>query len=154
MLRLGTTALLVLAISATLSVAADRTYVDPRFGTTISFPDAIFTPTLPSAANNERRQWTAKDGAILTVWGQNNTLDLTPTSMADLIAKEMDEVTLRKIGSKWMIISGLDNGTIVYHRAEFGSRETIHAFELRYSAEFRVPYDRLASKISDSLIGP
>lgn len=154
MLRLSTATLLVLAIAATQSVAADRTYVDPRFGTTISFPDAIFTPTLPSAANSERKQWTTTDGAILTVWGQNNTLDFNPTSMAELIAKEMDQVTYRKIGSKWVVISGLDNGTIVYHRAEFGSRGTIHAFELRYSAEFRVPYDRLASKISDSLIGP
>jgi hypothetical protein len=138
----------------TVAHAANRTYVNPRFGTTITYPDAIFTKVEPDADNGDGRKWLAPDGAMLTVWGQNNTLDFTPESIADFIAKEIDEVTYRKVGSRWMVVSGFDNGAVVYHRAEFGSGGVIHSMELRYSATVRQRYDRLAGIIADSLIGP
>ncbi|MGL4488246.1 MAG: hypothetical protein ACRCU5_02235, partial [Rhizobiaceae bacterium] len=100
------------------------------------------------------RKWSAPDGATLAVWGQNNVLDFTPESIADFIAKDIDEVTYRKVGSRWMVLSGFDDGAIVYHRAEFGSGGTIHSMEMRYRADLRKHYDRLAAMVADSLIGP
>lgn len=137
-----------------LAWAANRTYVNPRFGTTLTYPDAIFTQTAPVPMNGDGQTWTSADGATLSVWGQNNVLDFTPTTIADFIAKDIDEVTYRKVGSKWMVVSGFDNGAIVYHRAEFGSAGVIHSMELRYAASVRQHYDRLAGIIAEGLIGP
>jgi hypothetical protein len=143
-----------LAVSMSIAWAANRTYVNPRFGTTITYPDAIFSQIAPDAINGDGKAWTAVDGATLTVWGQNNVLDFTPTSIADFIAKDIDDVTYRKVGSKWMVVSGFDDSAIVYHRAEFGSAGVIHSMELRYAANVRQHYDRLAGIIAESLIGP
>jgi hypothetical protein len=145
---------MIFTLGVPSATAADKTYVNPRFGTTITFPDTIFTQSEPDAANGDGRKWTTPDGATLSVWGQNNVVDFTPMSIADFVAKDIDEVTYRKVGSRWMVISGIDNGLIVYHRAEFGSRGVFHSMELRYTAETRQHYDRLAGTIADSLIGP
>ena len=148
------TAALVFALGVNIAIAGNRTYVNPRFGTTITFPNAIFTTVEPDAANGDGRKWTAPDGATLTVWGQNNVLDFTPESIADFVSKEIGDVTYRKVGSKWMVVSGLHDGLIVYHRAEFGSGGVIHSMELSYRTDVRQHYDRLAGIIADSLIGP
>jgi hypothetical protein len=153
-LRLALFILVLLIAAATASLAADKTYVNPRFGTTITYPDAIFTKVEPDSVNGSGRKWSAPDDASLAIWGQNNTLDFTPESIADFIAKEIDEVTYRKVGSRWMVVSGFDNGAVVYHRAEFGSGGVIHSMELRYATDLRQRYDRLAGIIADSLIGP
>ena len=142
-----------LAATAEMS-AAERTYVNPRFGTTISFNDAVFTKMQPEPGNGDGASWLAPDGGRLLVWGQNNVLDFTPTTLADDVAGGLDQETYRKVGSRWMVVSGYDEGEIVYHRAEFGDRDVIHSMEMRYPADLAKHYDRLASRMADSLIGP
>lgn len=154
MLRL-TAAAIALVLAATISTyAADRTYVNPRFGTTITFNDAVFTAMQPEPDNGDGASWHAADGGRLLVWGQNNVLDFTPQTLADDIAGGLDQMTYRKVGSRWMVVSGFDDGEIVYHRAEFGGRGVIHSMEMRYPANRAQHYDRLATRIADSLIGP
>jgi hypothetical protein len=148
-------AVFCVGITATTGMsAAERTYVNPRFGTTISFNDAIFTKMQPEPDNGDGASWSAPDGGRLLVWGQNNVLDFTPTTLADDVASSLDQETFRKVGSRWMVVSGFDDGEIVYHRAEFGGRDVIHSMEMRYPANLAGHYDRLASRIADSLIGP
>ncbi len=134
--------------------ASDYTYSNPRFGTTITFPDSIFTGSDPEPENGDGKRWRAADGGELAVWGEYNALDFTPTSLADFIAKDIDTVTYRKVGARWMVVSGFDGDVIVYRRAEFGSQGVIHSMELRYPSALSTHYDRLAGKIADSLIGP
>jgi hypothetical protein len=143
-----------LIAAANASQAADRTYVNPRFGTTITYPDAIFTSQDPEPENGDGARWRAADGAELAVWGQNNVLDSTPASLADEIAGTIEMVTYRKVGARWMVVSGFDGDIVVYHRAEIGSDDVIHSFEMRYPASLSKHYDALAGKIADSLIGP
>ena len=149
------TAVFALAIAAAIPVtAAERTYVNPRFGTTITFNDSVFTTMQPEPDNGDGASWLAPDGGRLLVWGQNNVLDFTPTTLADDVAGGLDQETYRKVGSRWMVVSGYDEGEIVYHRAEFGDRDVIHSMEMRYPADLAKHYDRLASRMADSLIGP
>ncbi|MGB8816427.1 MAG: hypothetical protein WCC66_00730 [Rhizobiaceae bacterium] len=136
------------------ALAANRTYVNPRFGTTITFPDAIFTTQDPPPENGDGARWRAPDGAELAVWGQNNVLDYTPDTLADFISQDMEKVTYRSVSARWMVVSGLIGNMIVYHRAEFGSQGVIHTMELRYPAAQAKHYDTLAGRIADSLIGP
>jgi hypothetical protein len=134
--------------------AGERTYVNPRFGTTITFPDAVFTNQDPAPENGDGARWRAADGAELAVWGQNNVFNSTPESLADEVAAAIGKVTYRKIGARWMVVSGYDGDIVVYHRAEIGSDDVIHSMELRYPANLSKHYDVLAGKIADSLIGP
>ena len=138
----------------TLAIAADRTYSNPRFGTTVTYNAAIFTTMDAPSENGDGARWRASDGAELAVWGQNNVLDFTPESLADFIANDIAEVTYRKVGARWMVVSGLVGNQIIYHRAEFGSRGVIHTMEMRYPSDLRKHYDLLAGRIADSLIGP
>ncbi len=154
MRRVALMALLVLSFSIAAAYAGNKTYVNPRFGTTITFPDAIFTKSEPAPENGDGQRWTTSDGASLAVWGQNNTLDFTPETIADFVAKDFGEITFRKVGSRWMVVSGYVGTDIIYHRAEFGRDGVIHSMELRYPVALRKHYDTLSGIIADSLIGP
>jgi hypothetical protein len=147
-------ALLTGLLAGTGASASDYTYANPRFGTTITFPDSIFTEAMPASENGDGKRWRAADGGELAVWGGYNTLDFTPETLADFISKDIKNVTYRKVGARWMVVSGFDGDIIVYHRAEFGSGGVIHSMELRYPASLGKHYDALAGKIADSLIGP
>ena len=142
---------LLLALPA---LAADKTYVNPRFGTTITFSDAIFSRTEPAPENGDGQRWSSPDGATLAVWGQFNILDQTPATLADFVSQSIPKVTYRKVGSNWMVVSGFDGEMIVYQRGEIGREGIIHSMELRYPASLAAHYDKLASRIADSLIGP
>ena len=146
--------LLASLTSGSSALASDYTYSNPRFGTTITFPDSIFTKADPAPENGDGARWRAEDGGELAVWGGYNTLDFTPTTLADFIAKDIEMVTYRKVGARWMVVSGYDGENIVYHRAEFGSQGVIHSMELRYPSSLAEHYNRLAGRIADSLIGP
>ena len=134
--------------------AADRTYVNPRFGTTVTFPGEVFPKSEPAPENGDGQRWSSPDGASLAVWGQYNVLDETPDTLADSVGQTIAKVTYRKVGSNWMVVSGFDAEMIVYHRGEISRSGTIHSMELRYPAALAKHYDRLASRIADSLIGP
>jgi hypothetical protein len=134
--------------------ASDKTYVNERFGTTITFPIEVFATQDAPPENGDGARFMAADGALLAIWGQNNALDYSPTELADLIAADIDEVTYRSVGARWLVVSGFDDKAIVYHRAEFGANGVIHTMELHYPIALRKQYDRLAGKIADSLIGP
>lgn len=136
------------------AVAGNKTYVNPRFGTTATYPDDVFTKAELAPENGDGITLLSEDGASLRIWGQNNALDFTAGSLADFVSEGLKEVTYRKVGAKWMVISGFEGTDIVYHRAEFGNQGTIHSFELRYPSSLSKHYNRLAEAISDSLIGP
>jgi hypothetical protein len=136
------------------ALAADRTYVNPRFGTTITYNAAIFTTMDPPVENGDSASWSAPDGGKLLVWGQNNVLDFVPDTLADDVASRFEKVTYRMVGARWIVVSGFAGGKIIYHRAEFGSRGVIHSMELSYPSALSKHYDALASRIADSLIGP
>ena len=134
--------------------ASNYTYSNPRFGTTIAFPDAIFTMRDPEPENGDGARWRAEDGGELAVFGAYNALDFTPTTLADFISQDIDKVTYRKVGARWMVVSGLEGDMVIYHRAEFGSGGIIHSMEMRYPATLGKHYDALAGRIAESLIGP
>ena len=148
------TALFAAIMGFSPAIAANKTYVNPRFGTTVSYPDDVFTKAEPAPENGDGITLLSEDGASLRIWGQNNALDFTSGDLADFVSGDLKEVTYRKIGAKWMVISGFEGTEIIYHRAEFGNRGTIHSLELRYPAALSKHYNRLAEALADSLIGP
>lgn len=151
--------ILVVAAAATGPAAADTiTYTNARFGTSVTFPAELFDATLPPPQNGDGRTFLSEDGASLAVFGQNNALMVTPETLADEASQPHGragfEVTYRRTGRDWVVLSGFEAGDVFYQRWEFGADDVIHSFLLKYPAELKPVYDRFVGPIANSLQGP
>ena len=145
------TALLVAAVLP--AAAKPFVYTNARFGTSVTFPAEVFTSHADAPENGDGLLWTAPDGASLAIYGSNNALEQTPAQMADFVSEGLD-VTYRKVGRDWLVVSGRDGGDIFYQRIEFGLDGVLHAFLLKYPATAKAKYDPLVRGIAESLNGP
>ena len=144
--------ILATAIAAP-ALAKPFTYTNARFGTSVTFPDEVFTSHAEEPANGDGLLWLSPDGASLAVYGSNNALEQSPEQLADFTSEGLD-VTYRKVGKNWVVLSGHDGPNIFYHRLEFGGDGVIHAFLLKYPASAKAKYDPLIGGIAESLNGP
>ncbi|MDH4989205.1 hypothetical protein QEZ47_27610 [Aminobacter anthyllidis] len=128
-------------------------YTNARFGTSVTFPLEIFPDRAEPPENGDGITFLAADGASLAIYGSNNALEQTPKQLADMSSEGL-EVTYRKLGKDWVVLSGNDGTDIFYHRLEFGRAGVIHAFLLKYPASAKARYDPLVSAIAESLNGP
>lgn len=141
-------------LSASQAAAADVTYVNPRFGTEITFPGEVFPLPQPASENGDGMSWASPDGAWLGVWGQYNALDHDEKDLLDFLAPEYGEVTYSKAGKGFVILSGFDEGKIFYLRTNFGSEGVLHTMLMRYPAERKANFDLMVAPIASSLKGP
>ncbi len=63
------------------------------------------------------------------------------------------QVTYRRAGKGWAVVSGIEGGDIFYQRFEF-SGDTVHSVLLRYPQSMRDRYDPVVGPIANSLSGP
>lgn len=149
----------VLVLLATSAAQADSlTYVNDRFGTTLTFPVDIFDRIDPPPANGDGRRFRSEDGAELAAYGQFNTLDQTPDTLiqweAGIVKENGGVVTYTASGKDWAVISGKQGGDIFYQRHEFSADgSVIHSMDMRYPAFASSLYDNLVGKIAGSLEG-
>jgi hypothetical protein len=150
-----------LALAACLIVqpaaAEPRTYVNERFGTSVTFPAEIFVDHEEPPANGDGLTFISRDGASLAVFGMYNSLDDTPASLADRLSTDNGpsyKLTYRRVGDDWIVLSGRDEGLVFYDRYEFSRDDIIHGMSLRYPVDLKLRYDRLASEIAATLSGP
>lgn len=153
-------AAVLLALAAVPAAQADSlTYVNDRFGTTLTFPLDIFDAIDPPPANGDGRRFRSNDGAELAAYGQFNTLDQTPETLiewdTDIVEKNGGAVTYSASGKDWAVVSGKQGDDIFYQRHEFNQDgSVIHSMEMRYPAAWSARYDPLVGGIADSLEGP
>ncbi|MAS04733.1 MAG: hypothetical protein CL534_08575 [Ahrensia sp.] len=150
--------LLVLG-AATAAQADSLTYVNDRFGTTLTFPLDIFDGIDPPPANGDGRRFRSADGAELAAYGRFNALDQTPETLIEwetgLLRQEGGVLTYSASGADWAVISGKQDGDIFYRRHEFSKDgSVIHSMDMRYPALASSIYDRLVGEIAGSLEGP
>lgn len=144
----------VAAIVAYPARAGEVSYVNPRFGTTITFPGEVFSLPQPPSENSDGMSWASPDGAWLGVWGQYNALDHDEKALLDFLAPEFDEVTYGKAGKGFVVLSGLDDGKVFYQRTNFGRDGVLHSMLMRYPQHRHANFDRLAIAVAASLKGP
>lgn len=135
--------------------AAQSTYVNERFGTSIAFPDDVFTQRMPPPDNGDGQRWQAPDGGTLAVFGRYNVMDETPESLADNAKHEGGrQVTYSKVGKDWVVLSGTETGQVFYERYQFGKSDVIHTVVIGYPVALKAKYDPLVGHIAASLKGP
>lgn len=147
----------IAAALASPALADPHTYVNARFGTSITFPDEIFSQPQPEPANGDGMTWRSADGASLAVYGSYNVLNLTPGALADQASTSDSpdfQVTYRQVKGDWAVISGHAGDMIFYQRLELGADDVIHGMLLKYPTTQRTAYDRLAGSIAATLNGP
>lgn len=87
-----------LLFTLTLSASAQPfTYTNARFGTSVTFPDEVFSQQSQPPANGDGMTFLVPDGASLAIYGSNNALEQTPDQLADFVS-EAHSVTYRKVG--------------------------------------------------------
>ncbi|MGD9915893.1 MAG: hypothetical protein AB7S80_17585 [Rhizobiaceae bacterium] len=156
MRRLAALHAAVLALLVAAPAHADSlTYVNERFGTTVTFPAELFDTRLRPPDNGDGMTWTSPDGASLAVYGTNNVRDLDPAGLADEVgATPGVEITYRKVGKGWAVVSGFQDGLIFYQRFEFGADNVIHVVLIKYPKAQHARYDHASGEIAGSLGGP
>ena len=145
------------AAGSAAAIAAPLTYTNARFGTTVTFPDEVFTEQMPEPENGDGATWLAEDGGSVAVWGMNNALEQTPKGLIDEARARSDvgyQVTYSTSGTNWAVLSGFEDGWIFYERFEFGAEDVIHGLLIKYQPSTRAIYDPLVGPIAASLGGP
>lgn len=142
-------ALAVTLLAAAPAAADDITYRNARFGTVATFPSEAFAEALPEPTNGDGRAWRSPNGAELFIYARANQGRETPASIVRDRAKD-DEVTYRKAGDTWVVVSGYRDGKIFYERYIFRG-DVIHSVAIRYPPSQRRTYDKLVGPIAKSL---
>jgi hypothetical protein len=149
---------LILTLTALHGAALAESYLNPRFGTSVTFPETVFTQPQPAPENGDGQRWRSADGAELTVFGSYNVLDQKPAAFhAELVAarKASTDLTYSRAGDNWAVVSGFDGSQVYYEKYLFGQgKEIIHAVILRYPKSLKAEYDPLVGPIANSLAGP
>lgn len=147
-----------LALTATLAASpalADLlTYENSRFGTRVTFPAELFDTRMDPPANGDGMAWTSSEGASLSVYAGNNALMVDE---AGLLADRTDGhpgIAYSAKGPGWVVVSGIEEGTIFYQRFEFGADDVIHSVLLRYPSSLGTTFDPLVGPIMESLEKP
>ncbi|SJZ52178.1 hypothetical protein [Consotaella salsifontis] len=146
-------ALLVLGVAATALAARadDLTYHNSRYGTSATFPVEAFPNRMPSPTNGDGMAWTSNDGAELYIYARANTGGETPASIVAKRADD-DEVTYRRTGKTWAVVSGYRKDKIFYERYILRG-DLIHSVAIRYPRALRDTYDDLVGPVTMTLRG-
>lgn len=149
-----TTAAVVIALSATLSIArADSwtTYRIPESGTSVEIPASIFTE-LAGKPDGYGQQFRTSDGsADLTVQAVANQEDLSP---AEFLSRKNPPsgITYQRIAPSFFVVSSIKRDKIWYDRCNF-SRRYVHCVLINYPAAEKRQWDHVVTRISHSLGG-
>jgi hypothetical protein len=129
------------------------TYKNQRYGFTLSYPTAHFTPQEPLA--EEGRVWVSRDGnARLLAGGLANEEGLNLRQYREFVLQKSyagAEVDYAPMRDNWFVLSGTRDGIMFYERVTFtcGGR-TINSWAMIYPATDRRTYDRIVEQVSRS----
>ncbi len=127
------------------------TYVNRRYGFTISYPTARFKPQEP--LRDEGRVWVSHDGnAKLLAGALENADGMSLTEYRAFLLKQSyagAEVDYAPLRDTWFVLSGTRDGTIFYERVTFTcGGKLINSWAMLYPAAERQVYDRILEKVA------
>jgi hypothetical protein len=152
-------ALLSVATGLSVSEAAAQdpqeiaTYRNPRFGFTLSYPTARFSPQEPLAEDG--RVWVSHDGnARLLAGALVNADGLNLAEYRDLVLNRSypgASIDYAPVRDTWFVLSGVRDGVMFYERVTFtcGGR-LINSWAMLYPAAERRVYDRIVEQVARS----
>ena len=129
-----------------------RTYRNPRFGTSIEYPDRFRPGRQPE--NGAGLGFAGADGASFSVWGSHNALEHNLAGLEAFTRENRsagERITYDARGSDWFVIAGTAGDQIFYERYLLSHRGAIvNGFAIRYPARLRKEYDAIVTRMSRS----
>ena len=159
MLTAAALAWLAAALSGASADARWATYVNDRFGTSLSYPADVFVMQ-PPPANDDGRTLVAADGAKILVFGGYNVADDTLASKrASLIGPDYALTTYNATGKNWFVVSGRRSiggvDSIFYEKYIVSTAsDTIHSLMVTYPTKLKARYDPIVDRLAASFAGP
>jgi hypothetical protein len=129
------------------------TYLNKRYGFTLSYPTARFAPQEP--LSEEGRVWVSHDGnAKLLAGALANDEGMSLGEYRQFLLKESyagAEVDYAPMRDTWFVLSGTRDGTMFYERVTFtcGGRR-INSWAMLYPVAERQIYDRIVEKVAST----
>lgn len=126
-----------------------ETYVNERFGTTLSYPADIFTPGDPPE-NGDGRRFDGGDAA-LEVFAWANSDNESAQSLKDrLVGTEgYADVTYSPVGANWLVLSGFRGDDIFYEKYFFRG-DTVHGFGMEFPRSEKPFYAPIVEQVENS----
>ena len=149
-------------LAAVLAAGAEErwaTYVNDRFGASLSYPSDLFVMQ-PPPENDDGRTLIAADGAKILVFGGYNVANETPASKrASLSGLDYAVVTYNASGRNWFVVSGqraIGSVKSIFYEKYIVSAasETIHSLIISYPDALKARYDPVVDRIAASFAGP
>ena len=127
------------------------TYLNKRYGFTLSYPTARFTPREP--LSEEGRVWVSHDGnAKLLAGALANADGMSLNEYRAFLMKESyagAEIDYAPVRDTWFVLSGTRDGTMFYERVTFTcSGRRINSWAMLYPVAERRIYDRIVEKVA------
>jgi serine/threonine-protein kinase len=140
-------------IAMPVSAQGWRTYSNPRFGTTIEYPER-FRPGRPPD-NGGGLRFASADGGSFSVWGSHNSLEHNLAGLEAFTRENRnagERITYDARGANWFVIAGTEDDAIFYERYLLSHRGTIvNGLAIRYPERLRKEYDAVVTRMSGSL---
>lgn len=135
-----------------------RRYVNERFGTSIEYPAAIFSPE-PPPENGDGRKFKARDGAELTISASYNALSQTVELLEQFLrapgSGEPDDyanVTYRLGKGDALVLSGFRGDKIFYEKFLFAApSDVIHHYLIIYPRSSKAAYDPIVQRMAKTM---
>ncbi len=128
-----------------------KTYLNPRFAYSISYPSNLLIPQGESA-NGDGQEFISKDSkASLVVFGSfNASKESLKVWYEDVTLNSVDQkFTYQVFKKNFFVVSGLENGNVIYQKT-YLVKDRFISFILRYPESERSTFDPLVKKIADS----
>lgn len=128
-----------------------ETYKNGRFGFSVSYPADIFTMQ-PAPTNDDGRQFSAHDGAYFVAYGRFNTdfwEAIKPFQTDKLASEGYAQVTYKKAGENWLVLSGYRGTDIFYEKYIFSCKfSVINVFYMVYDKSLNSKYSPLIGRLN------
>lgn len=131
-----------------------RTYTNERYGFRLLIPSRALALEKQSD-EGDGLVFASKDGETrLLVGALKNAEARTPSSYQDYIAQQSYsayDITYRRNGGSWFVLSGEGNGKIFYEKVMFSCSGTlISSFAMIYPTGQRKAFDPIVERVEDS----
>lgn len=130
-----------------------KTHIIERFGGTISYPQAVFTPDPQETGEGDQVFVSADDEARLAVGSWLNEGGFSPAELKNnlLRAARESSLTYEPGGRTWFVLSGYEGEQIYYQKIMFScDGSVVTAFGLTYPTASRARYDPIVERMEDS----
>jgi len=130
-----------------------RSYANPRFGTTIEYPESFRHGRPPE--NGDGLGFTAADGAVFSVWGSHNVLEHDLKGLEQFIREETTpgkRITYDARGANWFVIAGVHDDNTFYECYLISHHgRIVNGFTMQYLSRLKATYDPIVTRMSRSL---